>query len=152
MILRWDPPELSADDDVSVESGQTRTVESGQTLTAFDQLRADSRVASVAIKSLIEGTSEKAKADFLLEASIMGQFDHPNVIRLVGVVTKKEPVMIMTEFVLNRSLDSLQYLSDKGYVHRVCTYYVRMYCMYVPAFFLVYVSAVYSNIGVPNLT
>ena len=46
----------------------------------------------IACKSLKPGSSGKAKADFLLEASIMGQFMHRNVVRLIGVVTKQEPV------------------------------------------------------------
>ena len=40
--------------------------------------------------------SYKAKVDFLTEASIMGQFEHPNVIFLQGVVTKANPIMIIT--------------------------------------------------------
>lgn len=44
----------------------------------------------VAIKTLKPGYSEKQRLDFLSEASIMGQFSHPNIIRLEGVVTKCE--------------------------------------------------------------
>ncbi|XP_043228941.1 ephrin type-B receptor 1-B-like [Amphibalanus amphitrite] len=97
---------------------------------------------TVAIKTLKPGTSEKAKVDFLTEASIMGQFQHPNVIFLQGVVTKSNPVMIITEFMENGSLDTflkandgqfqilqlvamlrcvasgMQYLSEMNYVHR----------------------------------
>ncbi|XP_023226276.1 ephrin type-A receptor 4-like, partial [Centruroides sculpturatus] len=61
---------------------------------------------TVAIKTLKPGSSEKAKLDFLTEASIMGQFDHPNVIYLQGVVTKCNPVMIVTEYMENGSLDT----------------------------------------------
>lgn len=50
------------------------------------------QVQTVAIKTLKPGSSDKAKGDFLMEASIMGQFTHENVIRLIGVVTKNEPV------------------------------------------------------------
>lgn len=60
----------------------------------------------VAIKTLKAGYSEKQRRDFLSEASIMGQFDHPNIIRLEGVVTKSRPVMIVTEFMENGALDS----------------------------------------------
>ncbi len=42
----------------------------------------------------------------MVEASIMGQFEHPNVISLVGVVTKADRVMIVTEFMDNGSLDN----------------------------------------------
>ncbi|XP_067361399.1 ephrin type-A receptor 8 isoform X6 [Channa argus] len=43
----------------------------------------------VALKTLKAGYTEKQKRDFLAEASIMAQFDHPNIIRLEGVVTQK---------------------------------------------------------------
>lgn len=44
----------------------------------------------VALKTLKVGYTEKQKRDFLAEASIMAQFDHPNVIRLEGVVTQSK--------------------------------------------------------------
>ena len=60
---------------------------------------------SVAIKTLKAGASDKNRLDFLTEASIMGQFDDPNVIYLEGVVTKSNPIMIVTEFMENGSMD-----------------------------------------------
>ena len=46
----------------------------------------------LAVKMLISGASEEDKIKFLQEAAIMGQFSHPNVIKLHGVVTVGEPV------------------------------------------------------------
>nr|XP_033777964.1 ephrin type-A receptor 8 isoform X2 [Geotrypetes seraphini] len=100
------------------------------------------REIPVAIKTLKAGYTEKQRRDFLSEASIMAQFDHPNVIRLEGVVTRSRLVMIVTEYMENGSLDSflrkhdgqftiiqlvailrgigsgMRYLADLGYVHR----------------------------------
>ena len=60
----------------------------------------------VAIKTLKGGYTERQRREFLSEASIMGQFEHPNILRLEGVVTNSVPVMILTEFMENGALDS----------------------------------------------
>lgn len=46
----------------------------------------------VAVKMLREGSTEEEMVKFLQEATIMGQFHHPNVIQLYGVVTSGPPV------------------------------------------------------------
>lgn len=61
---------------------------------------------TVAIKTLKPTSAEKPRSDFLTEASIMGQFDHANVIYLQGVVTKTNPIMIITEYMEHGSLDA----------------------------------------------
>ncbi|XP_025030283.1 ephrin type-A receptor 7 isoform X2 [Python bivittatus] len=100
------------------------------------------RDVAVAIKTLKVGYTEKQRRDFLCEASIMGQFDHPNVVHLEGVVTRGKPVMIVIEYMENGALDAflrkhdgqftviqlvgmlrgiaagMRYLADMGYVHR----------------------------------
>ncbi|XP_056912741.1 ephrin type-B receptor 3 isoform X2 [Takifugu flavidus] len=104
--------------------------------------QAGRREMVVAIKTLKAGYTERQRRDFLAEASIMGQFDHPNVIRLEGVLTRSCPVLIITEFMENGALDSflrlndgrftmtqlvgmlrgiaagMKYLSDLNYIHR----------------------------------
>ena len=46
----------------------------------------------IAVKILRAELSEEEKVRFLQEAAIMGQFFHPNVIKLYGVVTVGDPV------------------------------------------------------------
>ena len=46
----------------------------------------------LAVKTLREELPEEEKVRFLQEAAIMGQFSHPNVVKLYGVVTLGEPV------------------------------------------------------------
>jgi serine/threonine protein kinase len=46
----------------------------------------------IAIKILRAGSSEEEKVRFLQEAAIMGQFSHPCIVRLYGVVTVGQQV------------------------------------------------------------
>lgn len=50
----------------------------------------------------------------------MGQFDHPNIIHLEGVVTKSRPVMIVTEFMENCALDSFLRVRPAAMRGRLC--------------------------------
>ena len=49
----------------------------------------------VAVKQLQPGASETDELMFLQEAAINGQFRHPNVVQLIGVVTVGEPVSLL---------------------------------------------------------
>lgn len=60
----------------------------------------------------------------------MGQFDHPNIIRLEGVVTKSRPVMIVTEFMENGALDSFLRVRRKR-KHTIHVY-IKEYHPYKP--------------------
>ena len=50
----------------------------------------------VAVKQLQQGASEDDELMLLREAAINGQFRHPNVVQLMGVVTVGEPVSLLT--------------------------------------------------------
>ncbi|XP_030164502.1 ephrin type-A receptor 1 [Lynx canadensis] len=97
---------------------------------------------TVAIKTLKDTSPDGQWWNFLREATIMGQFSHPHILHLEGVVTKRKPIMIITEFMENGALDAflreqedqlvpgqlvamlqgiasgMNYLSDHSYVHR----------------------------------
>ncbi|XP_077004562.1 ephrin type-A receptor 1 [Tamandua tetradactyla] len=97
---------------------------------------------TVAIKTLKDASPDGQWWNFLREATIMGQFNHPHILHLEGVVTKRKPIMIITEFMENGALDAflreredqlmagqlvamlqgiasgMSYLSDQSYVHR----------------------------------
>ena len=62
-------------------SGQFGTVNKGEWGTM-----------EVAVKTLKTDAKEEDKVKFLQEAAIMGQFNHPNVVKLHGVITMGEPV------------------------------------------------------------
>ena len=47
----------------------------------------------VAVKRLREGASEDEKIKLLKEAAIIGQFNHPNIVRLVGVAMDDDNVL-----------------------------------------------------------
>ncbi|XP_041812017.1 ephrin type-A receptor 7-like [Chelmon rostratus] len=100
------------------------------------------RELPVAIKTLRAGCSDKQRRSFLSEAGILGQFDHSNIIRLEGVITTGNTMMIIVESMSNGSLDSflrkhegqlsvmqlmdmltgvasgMKYLTEMGFVHK----------------------------------
>ncbi|XP_053305983.1 ephrin type-B receptor 5-like, partial [Spea bombifrons] len=100
------------------------------------------RETTVCIRTLRSGSGDKERAEFLSEASIMGQFEHPNVVRLEGAVTRSRPIMILTEHMEHGELDAylrqyegglsalqmvsmlrgvasgMRYLSERSYIHR----------------------------------
>lgn len=51
----------------------------------------------VAVKMLGPKVGMSGKVKLLQEAAIMGQFCHPNVVMLKGVITVGEPVSLMIE-------------------------------------------------------
>ena len=66
-------------------SGQFGTVNLGCLKRSDESLE-------VAVKMLKPHSTEEGKIKFLQEAAIMGQFLHPHVVKLHGVVTMGEPV------------------------------------------------------------
>uniref|UniRef100_A0A8D0WW35 Ephrin type-B receptor 6 n=1 Tax=Sus scrofa TaxID=9823 RepID=A0A8D0WW35_PIG len=100
------------------------------------------REQAVAIQALWTGGAESLQMTFLGQAAVLGQFQHPNILRLEGVVTKSRPLMVLTELMELGPLDSflrqregqfsslqlvamqrgvaaaMQYLSSFAFVHR----------------------------------
>ncbi|XP_012867580.1 PREDICTED: tyrosine-protein kinase Fes/Fps isoform X1 [Dipodomys ordii] len=78
------------------------------------RLRADNTL--VAVKSCRETLPPDLKAKFLQEASgtprILKQYSHPNIVRLVGVCTQKQPIYIVMELV--QGGDFLTFLRTEG--------------------------------------
>uniref|UniRef100_A0A673N8U6 Focal adhesion kinase 1 n=1 Tax=Sinocyclocheilus rhinocerous TaxID=307959 RepID=A0A673N8U6_9TELE len=86
---------------------------------------------SVAIKTCKNCTSDSVREKFLQEALTMRQFDHPHIVKLIGVITENPVWIIMElctlgEVVKNFSLilfsyqlsTALAYLESKRFVHR----------------------------------
>ncbi|XP_062941403.1 tyrosine-protein kinase Fer isoform X1 [Cynocephalus volans] len=54
---------------------------------------------SVAVKTCKEDLPQELKIKFLQEAKILKQYDHPNIVKLIGVCTQRQPVYIIMELV-----------------------------------------------------
>ncbi|XP_064484759.1 leukocyte tyrosine kinase receptor-like isoform X2 [Ornithodoros turicata] len=102
----------------------------------------------VAVKTLPELSSPEAEKDFVTEACIMSKFNHPNIVRFIGVCFEKMPRFIVLELLPGGDLKSFlresrpkpntpsqltmtdllklaidvakgcQYLEDKHFIHR----------------------------------
>ncbi|XP_075992828.1 uncharacterized protein LOC142987732 [Anticarsia gemmatalis] len=92
---RWEIPRERVVINRKLGTGAFGTVYGGHALLAEDR-----GWSAVAVKTLKAGASTEEKLDFLSEAEAMKRFDHKNVVRLLGVVTKTEPVCTVMEFML----------------------------------------------------
>ncbi|KAK5931592.1 hypothetical protein CesoFtcFv8_000127 [Champsocephalus esox] len=96
----------------------------------------------VAVKTCKEDLPPELKIRFLSEARILKQYDHPNIVKLIGVCTQRQPIYIVMELVpggdflsfLRRKKDDLKakqlvrfsvdaaagmaYLESKNCIHR----------------------------------
>ncbi|XP_053661228.1 tyrosine-protein kinase Fer-like isoform X1 [Anopheles marshallii] len=58
----------------------------------------------VAVKTCRMTLPEEQKRKFLQEGRILKQYDHPNIVKLIGICVQKQPIMIVMELVAGGSL------------------------------------------------
>ncbi|XP_063374412.1 tyrosine-protein kinase Fer isoform X2 [Cydia amplana] len=58
----------------------------------------------VAVKTCRVALPEEQKRTFLQEGRILKQYQHPNIVRLIGIAVQKQPIMIVMELVSGGSL------------------------------------------------
>lgn len=59
---------------------------------------------NVAVKTCRITLPEEQKRKFLQEGRILKQYDHPNIVKLIGICVQKQPIMIVMELVPGGSL------------------------------------------------
>lgn len=72
---------------------------------------------AVAVKTLKLGSTAEEKIDFLSEAEAMKRFDHKNIVKLLGLCTRNEPVYTIMEFMLYGDLKT--FLLDRRHLVRM---------------------------------
>lgn len=70
--------------------------------------RLKSSKRQVAVKTCRMALPDEQKRKFLQEGRILKQYDHPNIVKLIGICVQKQPIMIVMELVAGGSL--LSYL------------------------------------------
>ena len=53
------------------------------------------------MKAMENGSSEEDRVKFLQEAAIMGQFDHPNIVKILGITEENEVHLNNNNYVAN---------------------------------------------------
>ncbi|NWX43370.1 ROS1 kinase, partial [Steatornis caripensis] len=76
--------------------------------TAVDILADGSGESKIAVKTLKKGATDYEKSEFLKEAHLMSKFDHPHILKLLGVCLLNEPQYLILE--LMEGGDLLSYL------------------------------------------
>lgn len=66
----------------------------------------------VAVKTCKTTLPDEQKKKFLQEGRILKQYDHPNIVKFIGICVQKQPIMIVMELVSGGSL--LNYLRNNG--------------------------------------
>ena len=83
-------------------SGQFGVVFKGEWMASREGGKVD-----VAVKTLKDGSADEDKVKFLQEAAIIGQFSHPNVVKLHGIVIG-EQVRLLFFHLLVTPLNSIE--------------------------------------------
>lgn len=58
----------------------------------------------MAVKTCRMTLPDEQKRKFLQEGRILKQYDHPNIVKLIGICVQKQPIMIVMELVAGGSL------------------------------------------------
>lgn len=66
--------------------------------------RLKSNKNEVAVKTCRMTLPDEQKRKFLQEGRILKQYDHPNIVKLIGICVQKQPIMIVMELVPGGSL------------------------------------------------
>lgn len=56
----------------------------------------------VAVKICKETLSEDEKKQFLHEGCILKQYDHPNIVRFIGIAAQRQPIFMVMEYLAGK--------------------------------------------------
>uniref|UniRef100_A0A8C4SS33 receptor protein-tyrosine kinase n=1 Tax=Erpetoichthys calabaricus TaxID=27687 RepID=A0A8C4SS33_ERPCA len=71
----------------------------------------------VAVKMLKEEASADMQADFQREAALMAEFDHPNIVKLLGVCAVGKPMCLLFEYMAHGDLNEYLRRRSPGQMH-----------------------------------
>lgn len=95
LLLDWEMPKDQIMLNRKLGEGAFGTVYGGQAY--IDGSREQQ---AVAVKTLKIGSTSEDRLDFLSEAEAMRKFNHPNILKLLGVCLQSEPIFNVIEFML----------------------------------------------------
>lgn len=75
----------------------------------------DNYPEEVAVKTCHVNLPEVQKRKFLQEGRILMEYNHPNIVKFIGICVQKHPFMIVMELVPGKHYDILTFSSDFPY-------------------------------------
>lgn len=94
-LSRWEIPRENVILNRRIGEGAFGTVYGGEALIDHDE-----GWTPVAIKTLKSNATAESRLDFLAESEIMKRFEHKNIVKLLAVCLQKEPLYMLSEFML----------------------------------------------------
>lgn len=76
--------------------------------------RDNNETITVAVKEYKDKMSDELKKHFFLEGFILGENNHPNIIKLIGIVAEREKMMIVTEYLESKELNFITRLDKRA--------------------------------------
>lgn len=95
LLQDWEIPKDQIMLNRKLGEGAFGTVYGGQAYIGGSQ-----DMQAVAVKTLKVGSTDEDRLDFLSEAEAMKRFNHPNILKLLGVCLQSEPIFSVIEFML----------------------------------------------------
>lgn len=86
----------------------------------------------VAVKTCRDTLSEDQRKKFLQEGRILKQYDHPNIVKFIGIAAQRQPVMIVMEYVEGKGGNSVILIYEFSWILETLIFFWYVFFLALP--------------------